>query len=143
MGFDSGPQGIDLSMDTITITGATGNVGGRTLRLLQESGAAVRAVVRRPEQVAQFRRQGIEAALAPLDDVDALTQALAGSDQMLLITAATPRQAVHGSHIVQAAQRAGVRAVTHLSTSARHPESPAPWARANWHTEELLKVSGL
>jgi uncharacterized protein YbjT (DUF2867 family) len=130
-------------MTTITITGATGDVGGRTLRLLQEAGAGVRAVARRPEQVARFEGQGTEAVLAGLDDVDALTAAFAGSDQLLLITAPGPRQAVHGRNAVQAAQRAGVRAITYLSAADGSPESPVPWARANWHTDQLVTISGL
>ncbi|WP_250005079.1 NAD(P)H-binding protein [Actinoplanes sp. M2I2] len=130
-------------MATITITGATGDVGGRTLRLLGEAGADVRAVARRPEQVARFERQGTEAVLAGLDDVDALTAAFAGTEQLLLITAPGPRQAVHGRNAVQAARNAGVRAITHLSTADGGPDSPVPWARANWHTDQLVKISGL
>ena len=130
-------------MATITITGATGDVGGRTLRLLKEAGIDVRAVARRPDQISRFAEQGTEAALAGFDDVDALTAAFAGSDQLLLITAPSPRQAVHGRNAVQAAKRAGVRAITHLSTADGSPESPAPWARANWHTDQLVKISGL
>ena len=130
-------------MATITITGATGDVGGRTLRLLEDAGIGVRAVARRPDQVARFEQRGIEAALASLDDVDALTAAFTGSEQLLLITAPSPRQAVHGRNAVQAAKRAGVRAITHLSTADGSPDTPVPWARANWHTDQLIKISGL
>ena len=130
-------------MATITITGATGDVGGRTLRLLREAGIDVRAVARRPDQVSRFEQQGTEAVLAGLDDVDALTAAFAGSEQLMLITAPSPRQAVHGRNAVQAAKRAGVRAITHLSTADGSPDSPVPWARANWHTDQLIRISGL
>lgn len=130
-------------MATITITGATGDVGGRTLRLLTAAGVDVRAVVRRPEQVTRFERQGTEAVLAGLDDVDALTAAFTGTEQLFLITAPGPRQAVHGRNAVRAAQRAGVRALTYLSAADGSPDSPVPWARANWHTEQLVAVSGL
>lgn len=130
-------------MATITITGATGDVGGRTVRMLRDAGIGVRAVARRADQVSRFEQQGTEAVLASLDDVDALTAAFAGSEQLLLITAPSPRQAVHGRNAVQAAQRAGVRAITHLSTADGSPDTPVPWARANWHTEQLVKVSGM
>ena len=130
-------------MATITITGATGDVGGRTLRLLREAGIGVRAVARRPEQVSRFEQQGTEAALAGLDDVDALTAAFAGTEQLLLITAPSPRQAVHGRNAVEAAKRAGVRAITYLSAADGSPDSLVPWARANWHTDQLVKISGL
>ena len=130
-------------MSTITITGATGDVGGKTLRMLEDSGASVRAVARRPEQVAHFEQQGTSAVLSSLDDLDSLTTAFAGSDQVLVITAGGPRQAVHGRNAVQAAKNAGVRAVMHLSTADVNPESTIPWARAPWHTDQLIKISGL
>ncbi len=128
---------------TITITGATGEVGGNTLRMLQDSGASVRAVARRPEQVTRFEKQGTAAALASLDDTDALTTAFEGADQVLLITAASPRQAVHGRNVVVAAKAAGVRAITHLSTADANAESDVPWARDPWHTDQLIQLSGL
>lgn len=130
-------------MSIITITGATGEVGGKTLRMLQDLGVPVRAVARRPEQVTHFEQQGTAAVLSSLDDVDTLTTAFAGSDQVFLITAGGPRQAVHGRNAVQAAKTAGVRAITHLSTADANPESTVPWARAPWHTDQLIKISGL
>jgi uncharacterized protein YbjT (DUF2867 family) len=128
---------------TITVTGATGTVGSRTLRLLQDAGAEVRAVARRREQVTRFAEQGTKAVQATLDDVDELTSAFTGSDQVLLIAAATPAQARHGANVVEAARRAGVRAVVHVSASDAAPHSPIPWARANYDTEQLLTASGL
>lgn len=129
--------------DVITITGATGDVGGKTIQELHDGGASVRAVVRRPGQATKFEENGIPAALSSLDDVDALTEALDGSDQLFLVTAGTPQQAVHGRNAVVAAKKAGVRAITHLSTADADPASPVPWARAPWHTDQLIKVSGL
>ena len=128
---------------TITITGATGEIGGRTLHMLHEAGADVRAVARRPEQVSQFMSQGIDAVLSTLDDVESLTKAFQGSDQVMLVTAASPKQAMHGRNVVLAAQAAGVRAITHLSTADANPESDIPWARAPWHTDQLIQLSGM
>ncbi|MFI1993728.1 SDR family oxidoreductase [Actinoplanes sp. NPDC020271] len=128
---------------TITITGATGSVGGKTLRLLHEAGTEVRAVARRQDQVDRFAQQGIDAARADLDDVDALTKAFAGADQVMLLAAARPSQAPHGANVVRAAQRAGVRAIVQISASDATATSPIPWAQANWHTEQYVKLSGL
>ncbi|MFG1995621.1 SDR family oxidoreductase [Actinoplanes sp. NPDC048988] len=125
------------------ITGATGTVGGKTLRLLREAGAEVRAVARRQDQVDRFAQQGIDAARADLDDVDALTRAFDGADQVMLLAAARPSQAPHGANVVRAAQRAGVRAIVQISASDATATSPIPWAQANWHTEQYVKLSGL
>jgi uncharacterized protein YbjT (DUF2867 family) len=129
--------------ETISITGATGDVGGKTIQRLHDMGASVRAVVRRPEQVADFESRGISAALSTLEDTSALARAFDGSDQVLLITAGGREQAVQGRNAVVAAKRAGVRAITHLSTADANPASSVPWARAPWHTDQLIKVSGL
>ena len=96
-----------------------------------------------PEQAARFQQQGSAAVLSSLDDVDTLTTAFAGSDQVLLITAAGRTQVIHGRNAVQAAKNAGVRAITHFSTADATPESTIPWAPAPWHTDQLIKISGL
>ncbi|NQW90322.1 NmrA family NAD(P)-binding protein [Curtobacterium sp. VKM Ac-2861] len=129
--------------DTITITGATGDVGGKTLEQLRGMGATVRAVARRPEQIAKFEKQGIQAALSTLDDLPSLTRVFEGSDQVLIVTAGGKEQALHGRNAVLAAKQAGVRAIVHLSTGDANPASSVPWARAPWHTDELIKMSGL
>jgi len=129
--------------DTIAITGVTGDVGGKTLDLLHGAGADVRAVVRRPEQAARLRERGIDARLADLDDVDALTRALDGVDRFFLVTPVSERQAEQGEAGVRAAQRAGVRRVVHLSGGDAAEHSPMPWAAAAWRTDRLLRESGL
>lgn len=129
--------------ETIAITGVTGDVGGKTIDLLEHAESTVRAVVRRPEQVETLRRRGIEARLADLDDVDALTAALEGADRLFLVTPVSRRQAEHGAAGIRAAQRAGVTRVVHLSGGDAAEHSPMPWAAAAWQTDRLLRTSGL
>ncbi|MGN7190786.1 NAD(P)H-binding protein [Curtobacterium sp. MCBA15_004] len=129
--------------DTIAITGVTGDVGGKTLDLLHASGADVRAVVRRPEQADRLRERGVDARLADLDDVDALTRALDGVDRFFLVTPVSERQAEQGEAGVRAAQRAGVPRIVHLSGGDAAEHSPMPWAAAAWRTDRLVRESGL
>jgi uncharacterized protein YbjT (DUF2867 family) len=129
--------------DTIAVTGATGDVGGKTLDLLHAAGADVRAVVRRPDQVSAFRDRGIDARLADMDDGQALTEALDGVDQLFLVTAATERQAEHGITAVHAARAAGVRAIVQLSGGDAAEHSPMPWASAIWRIDRAVRASGL
>ncbi|GAA1494921.1 NAD(P)H-binding protein [Curtobacterium herbarum] len=129
--------------ETIAVTGATGDVGGKTIELLHAAGADVRAVVRRPDQVRAFRDRGIDARLADLDDGEALTTALQGVDQLFLVTAATERQAEHGITAVHAARAAGVRAVVQLSGGDAAEHSPMPWASAIWRIDRAVRASGL
>ena len=129
--------------DTIAITGVTGDVGGKTLELLRDSGAPVRAVVRRHDQAERLRARGIDARLADLDDLDALTHALDGVDRYFLVTPVSERQAEQGETGVRAAQRAGVPRVVHLSGGDAAEHSPMPWAAAAWRTDRILRESGL
>lgn len=129
--------------DTIAVTGATGDVGGKTIEMLHAAGADVRAVVRRPDQVRSFRERGIDARLADLDDGEALTTALEGVDQLFIVTAATERQAEHGITAVHAARAAGVRAIVQLSGGDAAEHSPMPWASAIWRIDRAVRASGL
>lgn len=129
--------------DTIAVTGATGDVGGKTIEMLHAAGADVRAVVRRPDQVRAFRDRGIDARLADLDDGEALTTALEGVDQLFIVTAATERQAEHGITAVHAARAAGVRAIVQLSGGDAAEHSPMPWASAIWRIDRAVRASGL
>lgn len=129
--------------DTIAVTGATGDVGGKTIALLHAAGVPVRAVVRRADQVRAFRDRGIDARLADLDDGATLTTALEGADQLFLVTAATERQAEHGITAVHAARAAGVRALVQLSGGDAAEHSPMPWASAIWRIDRAVRASGL
>lgn len=131
-------------MTTVTaLTGVTGDVGGKTLQLLRETGTPVRAVVRRPDQAEALRADGVDTRVADLGDRAALTRALDGVDQFFLVTAATRRQAEHGLVGVRAARDAGVRALVHLSGADAAEDSPLPWAHAIWQIDEHVRASGL
>lgn len=127
----------------IAITGVTGDVGGKTLELLEADGVAVRPIVRRRDQAEALSARGLDARVADLGDQAALTDALRGVDQLFLITAATERQAEHGANGVAAAKAAGVRALVHLSGGDAAEHSPLPWASAIWRIDELVRNGGL
>ena len=129
--------------DIVAVTGATGDVGGKTVEALRAAGKTVRAIARRREQVEAFRARGIDARQADLGDLPALTAALEGVDQVFLVTAATQQQREHGAVGVQAAQRAGVRALVHLSGGDAALGSTIPWARAVAEIDVDVRASGL
>jgi len=59
--------------------GITGNVGGRVANVLLSEGKRVRAVVRDREKARAWELRGCEAAVADVEDADALAAALAGA----------------------------------------------------------------
>src|SRR6185312_2625609 len=62
----------------VLLTGATGYVGGRLLRKLEESGRLVRCMVRRPEVLSGRAAEQTEIVHGDILDPDSLHDALAG-----------------------------------------------------------------
>src|SRR6266852_5228651 len=62
---------------TVLLTGATGYVGGRLLRRLEESGRPVRCMVRRPEALAGRTTKLTEIVHGDVLEPDSLREALA------------------------------------------------------------------
>jgi uncharacterized protein YbjT (DUF2867 family) len=64
--------------ERVLLTGATGYVGGRLLRKLEESGRSVRCMVRRPESLSGRADVQTEVVYGDVLDPDSLSEALAG-----------------------------------------------------------------
>jgi uncharacterized protein YbjT (DUF2867 family) len=64
--------------ERVLLTGATGYVGGRLLRKLEESGRPVRCMVRRPETLSGRTAEHTEVVCGDVLDPDSLNGALAG-----------------------------------------------------------------
>src|SRR3954453_23987464 len=62
----------------VALTGATGYVGGRLLRMLEESGRLVRCVVRTPEALSGRAAEQTEIVYGDVLEPDSLHEALAG-----------------------------------------------------------------
>ncbi|HEY4096660.1 MAG TPA: NAD(P)H-binding protein [Baekduia sp.] len=130
---------------TVAVTGATGGVGGRTVRCLVGRGddARVVALARRPEAVATHPR--VEARRADYDDPASLRTALAGVDTLVFVSSDGAAGAMrrHHEHVVAAAVDAGVEHVVYTSILDVSPESPFYYAPVHRETEALLADSGL
>ncbi len=73
------------------ILGATGKIGGATLRELRHRGLPVRAIVRDPTKAPHLAQSGCEVAVADIHDTNALKTALAGSSDVLVICPMNPK----------------------------------------------------
>jgi uncharacterized protein YbjT (DUF2867 family) len=73
-------------MSLFAITGITGHVGGTAATRLLAQGTKVRAVVRDAAKADAWRSLGAEAAVAALDDAEALTAAFAEADGVFVMT---------------------------------------------------------
>jgi uncharacterized protein YbjT (DUF2867 family) len=122
------------------ITGATGNVGGRTVRQLAGAGHEVRALSRNPERAPW--PAGVEAVAGDLTDPASLDAALAGVEAVFLLAVPTAPE----SDLVAAIEAAGVRRVVLLSSGAIDDDADVqdgPIATYHWRVEQALRASAL
>lgn len=129
----------------ILVSGATGNNGMELVRQLREMGAPVRALVRKNDDKAEtLRQQGAEIAIGDLGDPASLDKALAGVDQVFVLSSFDPRQVEWQGNLVEAARRAGVARLVKLSVLGADPNHPVA-RMLRWHgeTEKQIEASGL
>jgi nucleoside-diphosphate-sugar epimerase len=123
------PKLPDLRGRTIAVTGASGMIGVYICRSLLRAGAQVIGVVRNPDKAGFLTGEGVVFRRADLADPAALERAFAGCDAVVsnaaLYVVARAMSAwreheqanVTGTlNVLDAAQRAGVRRVVHIST---------------------------
>lgn len=126
----------------IAVTGATGFVGRHLMAELAASGSTVRALARDPARLAAF--PGLTAVRGDLDDAAALAELCKGADVVLHIAGAISGgaaamlriNAAGTKALLNAADRAGVKRVVHVSSlAAREPDlSPYGFSKAEGET---------
>ncbi|MFI0789861.1 NmrA family NAD(P)-binding protein [Streptomyces lydicus] len=129
----------------ITILGATGATGGALLRRLVDIDVPCRAISRHPDTLRATLGAGTPVEVVGADAVDprALRTAFAGSTQLFLAMANSPRQVELEINAVDAAAACGVRHVVKLSAPAAEPNSPVAVSRGHWRVESHLRRTGV
>ena len=118
------------SSPVVVVTGANGLVGSRTVQLLVERGARVRAVVRRAGTAPHL--DGVEERVGDFSDPGFAKDAVEGAEAV--VTTVHPmgadrdtqrRVGVEGTQVLaRAARDAGVARLVHVSTAAVYDRSP-------------------
>ena len=115
----------------ILITGATGQVGSKTIDLLlKDKEVEIVAAVRSPEKAAGFAARGIATVLLDLDDERTHLPALEGIDGLFVLTGYTVDMLRQSKALLDNAKKAGVQHVVHLGACGRDDTTVAHWA---WH----------
>jgi NADH dehydrogenase len=138
----------------IGITGGTGFVGRHLARALVASGHTVRLIARGQDRRDEAVRTVPGATMVPASVADpaALAVALAGCDAVAHcaginreIGSQTYRMVhVEGTrHVVEAADRAGVRKVVLQSFLRARPGCGSGYHESKWAAEEIVRASGL
>src|ERR1700756_1530411 len=130
--------------DLFLITGATGNTGAHTVRLLRERGLRVRAFVHALDDRADRRAyQGAEVSKGDLLDFPAVSAATAGVTAAYFNYPIRPGLIEATANFAQAASEAGVHAVVNMSQISARREAKSNAARQHWIAERLLDRTAL
>ena len=128
---------------TVLITGATGQIGGDTLRnLLADDSITLVAAVRSRAKAQPFEAQGIRTVMLDFDKEETLAPALQGIDRALLVTGYTVHMLRQSKAFIDQAKLAGVQHMVHLGACGRDDTTIGHWA---WHqfVERYIEWSGL
>ena len=131
----------------IVVTGATGALNGATVdHLLTRVPVGELAVaVRDPARAQRFADQGVAVRQAGYDDPDAMREAFADADQLLLVSSNDPGADTVGLHraAIAVAVAAGVGRILYTSHQGAALDTPFAPGRVHAETEQLLEASGV
>ncbi len=133
-------------MTTYAVTGATGQLGALVIEALLDQDvnpADIVAIVRNPAKAAGLSERGINVRQADYTEPDTLAAALAGVDNLLLISGSEVGQRVaQHSNVVAAALAAGVRRIAYTSV-LRADTTALALAPEHKATEAVIRDSGI
>ena len=141
----------------VVIVGGHGKIGLRLEKLLAERGDSPRGIIRKTEQAADLEQIGAEPIVLDIENVDDISDALAGSDAVVFAAGAGPgsgpgrkRTVDYGGAVklVDGALAKGIRRYVQVSSiSSNRPESWSeqmrPYQEAKSEADKVLRESGL
>jgi uncharacterized protein YbjT (DUF2867 family) len=140
----------EQSGDTrILLAGATGYIGGRLLRLLEEQGHRVRCLARRPEVLRQKVSPSTEVVAGDVLDRPSLDIALHGVNAAYYLVhsmgAGSFEEAdrTAARNFAQAAKAAGVQRIIYVGGLGSDDEALSPHLRSRQEVGRILRESGV
>jgi NAD(P)H dehydrogenase (quinone) len=143
------PWGVRAAADDkIIISGASGQLGGLTVKALLAKGVPAKNLIlvsRTPDTLAEYAKMGAVTRFGDFSKPESLPAAYAGGTRMLLISiggGAGPRPEAH-KRAIDAAVKAGVKQIAYTSWIAISKGDTTGLAVDHLATEEILKQSGV
>ncbi len=137
-----------MTQPVLAMTGATGFVGGATMREAIAAGWHVRALTRRP----QPEREGVSWVAGALDQLDSLAEMAAGSDVVMHIAgvvnvpsraAFEAGNATATANVIDAARGGSVTRFIHVSSLAAREPGLSDYGWSKELAEIIVRDSGL
>jgi uncharacterized protein YbjT (DUF2867 family) len=134
----------------ILLTGATGYIGGRLLKLLEAEGRPVRCLARRPEFLRGSIAAGSEVVAGDVLDADSLRRAMKGVHAAYYLVHSmgvaqgfeeTDRQAAE--RFGATARAGGVQRIIYLGGLGNRHDKLSPHLRSRQEVGEILRQSGV
>lgn len=132
--------------ERILLTGATGYVGGRLLRLLQQRGLPIRCLSRRPEALKGKVDSNTEVVAGDVLDRESLVAAMAGVDTAFYFVhsmGATrdfeQEDRIAAENFAKAAGEAGVRRIIYLGGLGTRNDKLSKHLRSRQETGDILR----
>ncbi|RNL50303.1 SDR family oxidoreductase [Pedobacter jejuensis] len=132
----------DKKLPKILITGATGQVGSKTIDfLINNKEVQLVAAVRSHAKAIPFADKGIETVILDFDDERTHQSVFEGIDRVFIITGYTVDMLKQSKSLLDNAKKAGVKHVVHLGACGGDDTTVAHWA---WHQliERYIEWSG-
>jgi uncharacterized protein YbjT (DUF2867 family) len=134
---------VTARVETVLVTGATGNTGSALLGLLAERGVPTRAMVRREGDAERVHPRPASVAVADFDDPAAIAAALEGVSHAYLVTPSSPDAEAQQVRFAELAADAGVAHLVKLSQLGAAEDSPVRFLRYHAAVERRIRELGL
>jgi uncharacterized protein YbjT (DUF2867 family) len=130
---------------TIAVVGATGNTGRAVVKELRALGQNPVCVVRNADKAREVLGADAKTAVAELTDRPALEKALAGVENVFVVTGHNPGMIEQQNNVLDAALNGGARYLVRVSGGAAvaFPGTPSVVGRGHLAIEERLKSSSI
>lgn len=126
----------------VLVTGATGQVGGKTIDyLLPHKDIEIIAAVRSREMAGQFTDRGIKTVLLDFDDTSTHLPAFEGIHSLFIVTGYTVDMLRQSKVLVDNAKKANIKHIVHLGACGPDDATVGHWV---WHqlVERYIEWSG-
>lgn len=142
--------GTTTTFSPILLTGATGYVGGRLLKVLEENGYRVRCLARRPEFLRAKVATSTEVVAGDVLDRNALASAFSGVHTAYYLVHSMgsagsfeeeDRRAAH--NFAEAARAAGVTRIIYVGGLGDGDDALSPHLRSRHEVGNILRASGV